>query len=491
MKLHTLLSCLHDFPQLPEANPDIAAIEMDSRKIQEGSLFVCIAGFTVDGHDYAAQAAANGAAAIVAERPLEVDVPVIIVKDSSRALAVLADFFYGQPTQQLHLIGITGTNGKTTTSHLIDDILREHGVTTGLIGTIGIKVAETVLEAKNTTPDALALQQAFYLMREKQVTHAVMEVSSHALHLGRVHGCDYDVAVFTNLTQDHLDYHGTMEAYKQAKGLLFSQLGNSYHHSRPKYAVLNSDDAATKDYIAGTQATVFTYGIDNESHVMARDIEMTSGGTMFTLITPQGHVRVQMKLVGKFNVYNVLAAIAACLVSGIPLETILRAIGKLQGVPGRFELVDAGQDFTVIVDYSHTPDSLENALGTIRQFAKGHVYCVVGCGGDRDRSKRPLMAAIAARSADTAIFTSDNPRSEDPHIILDEMTAGVSSGSYEVISDRKAAIERAVALAEKDDIILIAGKGHETYQIIGAQVYDFDDRLVAKEAILRSSTAGE
>ncbi|WP_028398914.1 UDP-N-acetylmuramoyl-L-alanyl-D-glutamate--2,6-diaminopimelate ligase [Ectobacillus panaciterrae] len=487
MKLHTLLSCLHDFPIVPEDNPEIISIEMDSRQVKEGSLFVCISGFTVDGHDFIQQAAAQGAAAIVAERPVQADIPVVLVNDTSRALAALADYFYDQPTHKLHLIGVTGTNGKTTTSHIINEMLREHGHKTGLIGTINMKIGDETFEVKNTTPDALTLQKTFHQMIERDVTATVMEVSSHALHLGRVHGCEYDVAVFTNLTQDHLDYHRTMEEYKHAKGLLFAQLGNSYHHNRMKYAVLNNDDLVSEDFKIATQATVITYGIDTKSDIMATDIEMTSAGTSFTLVTPQDTVKVTMKLIGKFNVYNILAATAACLVSNVPLSAIVHVIQTMPGVSGRFEVVDAGQAFAVIVDYSHTPDSLENALQTIAQFAKGKTYCIVGCGGDRDRTKRPLMAQIAVQYADSAIFTSDNPRSENPEAILQDMTAGVTEGQYEVIVDRKQAIEHAVAQASDEDVILIAGKGHETYQIIGMEVLDFDDRLVAKAAIEKRS----
>ncbi|MBO9130267.1 UDP-N-acetylmuramoyl-L-alanyl-D-glutamate--2,6-diaminopimelate ligase [Bacillus sp. 165] len=485
MKLHTLLSCLHDFPHIPKENPVITAIEMDSRAVQEGSLFICIDGFTVDGHDFAEQAVQKGAAAIIAEKPLDVNVPVVIVKDSTRAMAVLADFFYSQPTQKLHLIGITGTNGKTTTSHIINEIMREHGQITGLIGTINMKIGDETYEVKNTTPDALTLQKMFHEMVNKKVSTAVMEVSSHALHLGRVHGCEYDVAVFTNLTQDHLDYHKTMEEYKYAKGLLFAQLGNSFQHGKVKYAILNNDDAATKEFISSTQATVITYGIDTKSDIYAKNIQMTSSGTSFTLVTPIDTIQVHMRLVGKFSIYNVLAATAACLVSKVPLQTIIKVIERMTGVPGRFEVVHEGQNFSVIVDYAHTPDSLENVLKTIRQFAKGDVYCIVGCGGDRDKTKRPVMADIAVRYADKPIFTSDNPRSEEPQAIIDDMLKGVEGEQFEVILDRKDAIYHAISLAKENDVILIAGKGHETYQIIGTEVFDFDDRLVAAAAILQ------
>ncbi|PEM99858.1 UDP-N-acetylmuramoyl-L-alanyl-D-glutamate--2,6-diaminopimelate ligase [Bacillus wiedmannii] len=483
MKLHTLLSCLHDFPVVPKENPEITSIEADSRKVKEGSLFVCMKGYTVDSHDFAKQAAAQGAAAIVAERPIDVDVPVVLVKNTFRSLAVLADYFYGQPTHKLHLIGITGTNGKTTTSHIMDEIMRAHGHKTGLIGTINMKIGDETFEVKNTTPDALTLQQTFLKMVEHGVDSTVMEVSSHALNLGRVHGCDYDVAVFTNLTQDHLDYHKTMEEYKHAKGLLFAQLGNSYNHDREKYAVLNNDDAVTAEYMRSTAATVVTYGIDTTSDIMAKDIVMTSAGTTFTLVTPYESVNVTMKLIGKFNVYNVLAATAAGLVSGVSLETVIDVIKQLAGVPGRFEVVDGGQNYTVIVDYAHTPDSLENVLKTAKQFAKGDVYCIVGCGGDRDRTKRPIMASVATKYATHAIYTSDNPRSEEPGAILDDMVQGANGNNYEVIIDRKEAIYHAIANAKAEDIIIIAGKGHETYQIIGKDVHHFDDREVAKEAI--------
>ncbi|WP_459499766.1 UDP-N-acetylmuramoyl-L-alanyl-D-glutamate--2,6-diaminopimelate ligase [Bacillus sp. C1] len=483
MKLHTLVSCLHDFPVVPKENPEITSIEADSRKVTNGSLFVCMKGYTVDSHDFAKQAAAQGAAAIIAERPIDVDVPVVLVKNTYRSLAVLADCFYEQPTHKLHLIGITGTNGKTTTSHIMDEIMRAHGHKTGLIGTINMKIDDETFEVKNTTPDALTLQQTFYRMVEKNVNSAVMEVSSHALDLGRVHGCDYDVAVFTNLTQDHLDYHKTMEEYKHAKGLLFAQLGNSYHHNREKYAVLNNDDPVAEEYMRSTAATVITYGIDTHSDIMAKDIVMTSGGTKFTLVTPNESIDITMKLIGKFNVYNVLAAIAATLVSGVSLQTIVDVVQKLTGVSGRFEVVDGGQDYTVIVDYAHTPDSLENVLTTAKQFAKGKVYCIVGCGGDRDRTKRPIMAGVATEYATHAILTSDNPRSEDPKAILDDMLIGVNGNNYEVIADRKEAIFHAVSEAKAEDIIIIAGKGHETYQIIGKDVHHFDDREIAKEAI--------
>ncbi|MBT2722556.1 UDP-N-acetylmuramoyl-L-alanyl-D-glutamate--2,6-diaminopimelate ligase [Bacillus sp. ISL-46] len=483
MKLQKLLKNLHLLVPFKGEDLEITSIENDNRKVQKGSLFICIKGYTDDGHDFAESAVKNGAAAILAERPLSLDVPVILVKDTTRAMAVLADTLYGQPTKKLHLIGITGTNGKTTTSHLIEKIMVDAGQKTGLIGTMYTKIAEKTIETKNTTPESLILQKTFQQMVEAGVNTAVMEVSSHALDLGRVHGCDYDVAVFTNLTQDHLDYHKTMDEYKRAKSLLFAQLGNTFDHHKPKFAVLNADDPASDMYSRSTAAHVITYGIDNKADIQAKNIQMTSSGTHFNLFVETEKFPIQMQLIGKFSVYNVLASIAASLVSGVEINEIIKSIESVEGVSGRFELVNAGQDFTVIVDYAHTPDSLENVLKTVQHFAKKRIFVIVGCGGDRDRTKRPLMAQIACQLATDPILTSDNPRSEDPLAILKEMEAGVEGEKYKIIPDRKEAIHTAIQQATTGDVILIAGKGHETYQIIGNVVHDFDDRLVAREAI--------
>jgi UDP-N-acetylmuramoyl-L-alanyl-D-glutamate--2,6-diaminopimelate ligase len=483
MDLRELLTHLHDFVQLPEQNIDITSIEMDSREVKPGALFICIDGYTVDGHSFAQMAVEKGAVAILAEKPVDVEVPVVRVKSTKRAMAVLADAFYNQPTQKMHLIGVTGTNGKTTITHLIEHIFKSQHKKTGLIGTIEIRIGDTSYDVKNTTPESLTLQKTFNQMVEENVEVAMMEVSSHALDLGRVHGCDFDVAVFSNLTQDHLDYHHTMEDYRRAKGLLFAQLGNAYNHNRPKFAVLNADDAATEEYIKNTAATVITYGIDRDSDIRATNIQITNSGTTFDLTTPTETVPVEMKLIGKFSVYNVLAATASCLVSGIPLSVIVEEIKVLEGVSGRFEVVDAEQDFTVIVDYAHTPDSLENVLKTVKEFAKRNIYVIVGCGGDRDRTKRPIMARIAAEYSTQAILTSDNPRSEDPLAILKDMEEGLDTDNYVTIADRAEAIRYAVETAHADDVIVIAGKGHETYQIIGKKVFDFDDREVARKMI--------
>jgi UDP-N-acetylmuramoyl-L-alanyl-D-glutamate--2,6-diaminopimelate ligase len=483
-KLDELICSLYEYKKNGSTNPVIKSIEMDSRLVQDGSLFICIEGYTVDGHDYAMQAIGNGAVALISEKPLSVDVPVILVKDTKRAMAILANVFYDHPTTKFSLIGVTGTNGKTTTTHLIEKILNDANKKTGLIGTMYMKIADQTLETKNTTPESLSLQQIFAEMVEQKVDSAIMEVSSHALHLGRVRGCDFNIAVFTNLTQDHLDYHETMEAYRNAKGLLFAQLGNTYCSNTVKVAVLNGDDPASKEYEKMTSAQIVTYGIENECDVSATNIQITAQGTSFEVNAQGKKTTVQLKMIGKFSVYNALAAMTACLVEGVSLESIISSLESVEGVSGRFEPVDAGQPFTVIVDYAHTPDSLENVLKTVKEFAQGEIHVVVGCGGDRDKTKRPLMAKIANELGDYVILTSDNPRSEDPMQIIFDMEKGLSKESGHVsIVDRKEAIIYAIEKAKIKDVIVIAGKGHETYQIIGKETIFFDDRIIAANAI--------
>lgn len=485
MDLSTVLAALPFYQQDKDGNPAITSIENDHRLIQEGSIFICIKGFTFDGHNAAEEAVQRGAVAIVAERPVNVSVPVIYVPDTKRAMAHVAAQFYGYPTESFHLIGITGTNGKTTTSHLIEQILRANGETTGLIGTMYMKIGDETIETKNTTPESLTLQKTFSKMKRAHVTSAVMEVSSHALQEGRTNGTAFNVAVFTNLTQDHLDFHKTMEEYRTAKGLLFARLGNVVHADKPAFAVLNADDTASTVYKSMTAAHVVTYGIDNKSDIKAENIRLTSEGTAFTIHYPGGTVDVQSKLAGRFNVYNMLAAFAAGFVSEVQPETIQKALENVAGIAGRFELVPNSQNMSVIVDYAHTPDSLVNVLQTVRPLTKGRVIAIAGCGGDRDKTKRPLMAQAACRYADEAIFTSDNPRGEDPKAILADMEAGVPNERYTVIEDRKEAIFKAIETAQPGDAVVIAGKGHETYQIIGKDVFHFDDRETAKEALLQ------
>jgi len=487
LKLAVLLSALPFYEQQADHERiDITGVTIDSREVKSGNLFICIDGAVVDGHTFAKQAQDQGAAAILAERPLDVSIPVILVKDTLRALAPIANVFYNHPSKEMRVIGITGTNGKTSMTYLLESIFRANQEATGVIGTIQMKIKDEAYPVKNTTPDAVFLQKGFRKMVDEGVDTAVIEVSSHALDRGRVHGTDIDVAVFTNLSQDHLDYHASFEDYFHAKSLLFSQLGNTFDPGHPKYAVINTDDHYAEALIKSTAQPVCTYGIDKPADIMAKDIQLASNGTSFLLQTPKGEAKITSKLMGKFNVYNMLAAVGAAICSGVPFDTICKALQETTGVAGRFEPVMAGQSFGVIVDYAHTPDSLENVLTTIKSFVKGKIITVVGCGGDRDKTKRPLMAGKAVQYSDTAIFTADNPRTEDPQAILEDMIRGLESDKYVVVPDREEAIQRAVGLAQADDIVLIAGKGHETYQIVGDQVLDFDDRLVAAEAIKRA-----
>lgn len=492
MRLHELSSLLLLSRIKGDGNVEFFDIEMDSRRVKPCDLFVCVPGLAADGHDFAPQAVEQGAAALIVQRELDLPVPQWIVKDARYALAVAADHFFGNPSHEMKVIGVTGTNGKTTTSHLIETILRDQGHRTGLMGTVGIRIDGKLREAGRTTEESLELQRLFRQMRESDTQYCVMEVSSHALEMGRVKGCRFRTAVFTNLTQDHLDYHGTMEKYKAAKGLLFSRLGNAFSANPNEhcFAVLNADDAASADYAKMTSAQIISYGLTEEADVRALDIGVTAEGTEFTVSCFAGEMRLKMKLIGKFNVYNALAAFSAALAEGVPLERIKSSLEQVNAVEGRMEVVRAGQPFLVLVDYAHTPDGLENALSTIKEFAQGEIITVFGCGGDRDRGKRPIMGEIAAKYSDRVIVTSDNPRTEDPQAILCCIEPGVrgrglSDDRVEFIVDRRLAIQQAIEKAGPKDVVLIAGKGHETYQIIGKTVHDFDDRVEAKNAIRR------
>lgn len=475
-----------------DGETEFHGIEKDSRRVCPGQLFICVPGFTVDGHAYAGEAEKRGAAAIVAERLLDTPLPQLIVKDSRLAMAVIADYVYEHPSQSIGLIGVTGTNGKTTTTYLIEQIFNYNNMPTGVIGTIERRFGGVSEAMNGTTPDADALQRYLAGMRDAGAQYCAMEVSSHALEQGRVKGCRFRTAIFTNLSQDHLDYHGTMEKYADAKGLLFSRLGNGYslNAAERSYAVLNSDDPACAGFRSLTSAEVITYGLGMEADVRAVDIDIYAGGASFRMVCFAGEADISMRLTGKFNIYNALAAATAALIEGIELERIRAALGAITGVPGRVETIETGRDFSVIVDYAHTPDGLDNVLGAVRELARKRVICVFGCGGDRDRSKRPLMAQVAAKHADKLVVTSDNPRNEDPLAIIADIERGlreadVARARYSLEPDRRQAIEKAVEMASPGDVVLIAGKGHETYQLIGGVTYPFDDRTVAKEAIRR------
>jgi UDP-N-acetylmuramoyl-L-alanyl-D-glutamate--2,6-diaminopimelate ligase len=472
---------------------EIGEITCDSREVTSQALFVAVPGFKTDGHQYIADALQRGAAAVVIEneRYRSEQYVWIQVTNSRKALADLSSAFYGNPGRFLNVIGVTGTNGKTTTTNLIADILEKAGHRVGLVGTIHNKIGQEILPVNHTTPEAPELQKLFRTFLDKGADYGVMEVSSHALELQRVKNVEFDVAVFTNLTQDHLDFHQNMENYLAAKGKLFSSLGQHSYKERRKFAILNADDPYAEALAELTRGSVITYGIKNDADVKAEKVKITHEGVEYLLKYTNQELLVRLKLTGLFNVYNSLAAIAVGLVEGISAEQIIAALEKIPGIPGRFEKVDSDNDragnYTVIVDYSHTPDSLEICIKTARSFARGRVIVVFGCGGDRDKTKRPLMGEVAGRLADLCLVTSDNPRSEDPEKIIDEIIPGLEKGvgkcPYLRITDRKKAIFKAIKEAKPEDVVIIAGKGHEDYQIIGSRVIHFDDREVAKAAL--------
>lgn len=468
----------------------ITGIEHDSRKVEKGTLFVCIPGAHVDGHMFIPQAVKNGAAAVLTTRK-DIEVPegiaVFLVTDLMVALNAIVPFFHDYPARSMRMIGITGTNGKTTTSYITRAILRRAGYKVGLIGTIQIMMEDEVYPIHNTTPDVVELQHTLAIMRDKGMEYIVMEVSSHALDQNRVAGIEFDTAVFTNLTQDHLDYHKTFENYMLAKAKLFEYVSRS-GVKQGKTAVVNIDDEAGKVMLAHASCQHLTYSVNQDADLRATDVDVQASGAGFTLNHKSfGKMALQMHITGIFNVYNVMSAVGAALAEHISPEIIASVLREFTSVPGRFELVKAGQDFSIIVDYAHTPDGVENVLRTAREIAQKKILAVFGCGGDRDRTKRPIMGRLAAELADVVIATSDNPRSEDPEFILSEVEVGVKEAignkHYEKITDRREAIFRAVELAETDDIVIILGKGHEDYQILQDGTIHFDDKEVAREAV--------
>lgn len=461
---------------------NINGIRYDSRFVEPGDMFVCVVGFKTDGHLFAEMAVKNGAVALLVEKYIDnIDVVQVKVSDTREAMAKLAAHFYNYPTKKLGLIGVTGTNGKTTTTYLIKSILEEnHKV--GLIGTIGNMIENELLPASRTTPESVDLQNLFQKMVNRKVDYGIMEVSSHALELKRVLGVSYDVAVYTNLSQDHLDFHDSIEDYKRAKGMLFAMVGRD-KKDRPQYSVINADDSYYEYFRNMSNTRVISYGIKNECDFRAKNINVRGDGVSFQVVYPGGKIELNLQLTGLFNVYNSLAAFAVGYLEGIEPTQIRKNLEKVKGVPGRFERVDLNQNFTVIVDYAHTPDSLVNVLSSAKKIVQGRVIAVFGCGGDRDRTKRPVMGEAVGNNSDYAIVTSDNPRSEDPEAIIKDILPGLDKTNvpYEVVVDRKEAIGKAIQMANKDDLVLIAGKGHETYQEIKGKTYPFDDRLVAKE----------
>ena len=453
---------------------EITGIAYDSRNVAEGNIFVCVKGFETDGHKFAKKAEENGAALIVAERDTEVGVPVWIVENSRRELARLAAAFYGDPSKKFKLIGVTGTNGKTTITYLVKSILEAAGKSVGIIGTNENIIGDKVLMTKSTTPttpNSLELQQLFAEMVEGGAEYVVMEVSSHALALDRVYGCHFDVGIFTNLTRDHLDFHGTMENYLQAKAMLFdiSEKG-----------VVNYDDAGGRQIVREKDCDFLTVGFGDGCDVRASDMKITARGDEFNMTYKGTVYPITIQIPGKFSVYNAICAAGAALQLGFDMETIRRGLSEAKGVLGRVEVVPTDTDYTVIIDYAHTPDGLENIIKSVREFARGRVITLFGCGGDRDATKRSIMGEIAGRYSDYSIITSDNPRTEDPISIVAMIERGMkeSGGEYIVIVDRRKAIGYALDFAQKDDVIILAGKGQETYQIIGKEKHDFDERVV-------------
>jgi UDP-N-acetylmuramoyl-L-alanyl-D-glutamate--2,6-diaminopimelate ligase len=477
MEIDQLIAALAPSEVLGRARVEIADLAYDARAVGPGSLFFCVPGTRADGHDFAAEALANGAVALVVERPLELEAVQLVVPSARAAMAVAADEFFGRPTEELQVAGVTGTNGKTTTAFLLYAILAAAGRRPGLLGTIESRVGGERRPAVRTTPEAIDLQREFREMLDAGDRSAAVEATSHGSTLGRLDRVRFGALVFTNLTQDHLDFHGTLEAYFDAKRRLFTE-------TRPPAAVNVGDEHGRRlaSELRG-QNELLTFGLTDDADLRADELELGPRGARFKA----GGIELETRLRGRFNVENILGAVAAARLLDIPDDAIAYGVKELRGVPGRFEAVDEGQPFAVLVDYAHTPDSLENVLRTARDLAQNRVLCVFGCGGDRDRGKRPLMGRIATELADIAIVTSDNPRSEDPEAIIAEILEGAADAEAE--PDRREAIARAIGEAGEGDVVVIAGKGHEQGQQFADRTIPFDDREVARETLRRLGAA--
>jgi len=458
---------------------DIDGIAYDSRKVKRDYVFVCIDGMKEDGHNYVAQALKNGACAFITQREIEPmkGVAVIRTKDTRDALAFIADRFYGHMSRRFNLIGVTGTKGKTTTTFMIKSILEARGRKVGLIGTLGTKIGDRTLYSERTTPEASDLQELFLQMAEEGVEDIVMEVSSQGLALHRVGYCEFDTAVFTNLSRDHISpsEHASMEEYLAAKCMLFKMC---------KCGVINVDSQYAPAVMEQTQYDTISYGVDGKCDVRAVDIIKKPRSVEFNIESPWYSGRFKVNIPGKFTIYNALAAISVCGQMGTAREAVKAGLERVQ-VPGRAELVDTGRDFSVIIDYAHTPDSLENILLAVKDYARGRVICVFGCGGDRDKKKRPMMGAISGRLSDYTVITSDNPRTEDPDAIIADIEEGIKTtgGKYICINDRSRAVQHAIVNAGAGDVILLAGKGHETYQVFADKTIHLDEREIVVSII--------
>lgn len=484
MKLDELIEYLDYKDLINFKNIDITGISYNSKTTKKGDIFVCLVGEHTDGHEFAQNAIEAGAAALLVEKKVEgTKIPQVVVASTRHKIADIADRFYSSPSKGINLIGITGTNGKTTVTHLIQKIFEENNQKCALIGTLGYKLSSNgeYRDAKHTTPQAPELQATLRMIKDvEKIDNVVMEVSSHALEQNRVGGCRFNGAVFTNLTQDHLDYHITMDNYFKAKALLFE------HLTEGDFAVINADDEYGDRFISVVPegVKVLTYGVRQQSDVMARNINFSLNGAEFTLVANAKEHKVNLHMNGMFSVYNVLAAVTAALAIGIDIETALKALQNVKGVAGRFEVVVKKP--LVIVDYAHTPDGLENVLKSAREITPedGKLICLFGCGGDRDATKRPKMGAIAEKLADKIVITSDNPRSEDPQTIITDIIAGLKSVNTESVivePDRGTAIGLLKSIANNNDVVVIAGKGHEDYQILKDKTIHFDDREEARK----------
>lgn len=482
MDTESLFSIL-PIKQVKGTLPDtVTDLEVDSRAVEPGGVFVCIEGFTVDGHKFVQQAIDNGARVIVASKPVDVDldkVAVVTVENTSRAIALLAPRFFEYPSQKMTMIGVTGTNGKTSVSGIIHSILQAANEKSAASGTIGFNLDGTLYETENTTGNALETQSIIAQAAREGCETMTMEVSSHGLIEGRLAGTEFDIAIFTNLTHDHLDFHGTMENYGDAKGLLFAQLGQDLE--KRKYAIVNVDDPWHEKFMEKTSYPIFTYGINNEANFRGKDIQLEADHTRFTLVAPDGEFHVQMKLIGEFSVANTLAATAALYAKGMPTESIVAYLTEIEPIAGRMEKVETDLPLTMYVDYAHTADAIQKAIEAVVSYKKNKIIFLIGTGGNRDRVKRPIMAKEAS-AADYVVLTTDDPRDEAYETILSELEAGMAHDQYACIGDRVEAVQHAVSVAEEGDIIIFAGKGHEDFQIIGREKFPHSDAEIALEA---------
>ena len=494
MKLSEIIKDVQDCTVYGSADADVRDLSYNTSSVVQGSCFVAIKGAKADGHEFIAEALKRGASVVVSEKKVEVCGGTnVVVANTRSALAAMSASYFGNPSKAFTLVGVTGTNGKTSITYLLEAIFKEAGQRPGVIGTVSYRFGDVTEPAPHTTPESYDLQKLFMKMKESQTDFCAMEVSSHALSQGRVDGCHFDAAVFTNLTPEHLDYHGDMETYFTAKTVLFESLLAKSSKSNT-FAVINADDSYGPGLAEKCPRPVVFYGFGEKASVRCEKLSFDANGLKMSVKSEFGSFECSTRLCGRFNAYNILAASAVALKMGVNTEAIRMAVVKMPVVPGRFEIVENERGIIALVDYAHTPDAIENVLTNARELlnGSGKLISVFGCGGDRDRQKRPLMGSYAAKLADVVIVTSDNPRTEDPLAIIDEIMPGVFKNlgplkdkrGYEIIPDRREAIARAVAIAKKGDVVVVAGKGHEDYQIVGTKKHHFDDREVLREMLI-------